>query len=107
MDLQVRLDQPMVAVLPDSLKQKGMRPGTPFFALIKVPLGPANRLVHQCHAAGQADSSGTGIALQKLLVREAGDDDRFARRGVRLHAENLSKTMSKATAKVVTMLFVF
>ena len=80
-DLQVGFDDPVMAVHPAALKQKCVRPDAPALPFVQMPLRAANRLVYQCHAAGQADASGPGVTpinsrldRSVTMIGAAGDD---------------------------------
>ena len=78
MHLQVRLDHPVMAIRALALEQEGVRPRPPLFPFVQVAFGAADGFVDQRDAAGQPDAPGPGVEFQKLAIRQAGHQHRFA-----------------------------
>ena len=69
-DLEVRLDHPMMAVVARALKKKGVRPRTPFAGFVEMTFGAGDGLVDEGDSAGQADAARVRVTLQEFTVVE-------------------------------------
>jgi hypothetical protein len=84
-DLHVGLNDPMLTIKSSALEYEGVRPGAPFFGLVQMALGPANRLVDPCEATGKSDAPWRGVTSQKFFIGEPCDQNGLICGGCRLH----------------------
>ena len=85
MELQVRLDYPMMAVGASAFEQKGVRPRSPILLSIQMALRAANRPINQGSAAGEADAACARVAFEELAIRQTVEGDDFTCDCVPLH----------------------
>src|SRR5215471_10952258 len=85
MELEVGLDEPVMSIVTQPLKEEGVRPGTPTLRIIEMTLRAVDGFVDQRQSAGEPDATGPGVTFEELAVRNAGDADGFVLNRILCH----------------------
>jgi hypothetical protein len=71
-ELQVRLDDPVVSIDALTLEQKNVGPGSPGLLRVQMPLRAADSFINQRHSTAKADTPGLCVSFQEFLVGQPG-----------------------------------
>src|SRR5439155_10567634 len=70
LNLEVGLDNPVLAVGAERFEEEGMRPAAGAPAGVQAAFRAQNELVGQARALAKADAAGLGVASEELAVRQ-------------------------------------